>query len=183
MLVVGLTVTGIATVQFRRGSLVVDSMRALVAADSGLERSLYIDFRGGGFDPAAPMTPVLSGDEAPFNTADYTYSVSKSRTCVGGTDAGQACVIAGDCGGGGTCPGGTCFVENLCVGGTLDGQQCTDDSDCLEGGTCSALAPLSCETDVECAGPPDRGPCLWSSAIFQATGRYGTVQRAAEASY
>lgn len=96
-LVTSLTVAGLAVAQLRRGGLVVDANKALAAADSGLERALYIDFRQGG------LVDPLNSAESPFNTATYKFQVRKTGPVAN-------CAVSG----------GVCMTNSGCLGGAGD---------------------------------------------------------------
>ncbi|MDB4933821.1 MAG: Tryptophan synthase alpha chain [Labilithrix sp.] len=73
--------------------------------------------------------------------------------CVGGTDAGDACLSPADCGGGGICS--PIFGE--CENGAQDGELCLVPADC-PGGNCKGIK-LTCEDGTRdgkhCALPAD----------------------------
>jgi hypothetical protein len=57
-----------------------------------------------------------------------------SSICLGGTNNGKPCTVAGDC------PSGTCragaLTVNYCMGGASDGLGCSSASNCPSPGTC-----------------------------------------------
>jgi hypothetical protein len=75
MLAIGLTVTGLITRQVRLTTRVAEAMRALSAADSGIERSLYLDLKAGGLSPGS-----YPSADPPFNAATYRFDVTVSSS-------------------------------------------------------------------------------------------------------
>jgi len=104
---------------------------------------------------------------------DFGRKCASFTTCVGGTDAGEACDEDPDCAGGGVCTGnprvcgtgntGVCSVQH-CVGGTNNGLPCASVAQCPGGGVCTpesctvggpacldgACNPDNCATNADC---------------------------------
>lgn len=97
MLATAVTMSTLVIRETRAGTRVVEAMRALAVADSGIERALYIDLKT--MPPPESGTNITSqGDanQAPFTTLGYHFElqVTKSGVC---TVTGNACARDIDC--------------------------------------------------------------------------------------
>jgi cysteine-rich repeat protein len=119
---------------------------------------------------------VVSGSE----TCERPYA---NLQCAGGADAGDNCLVDGDCDSG-DCANGTigcdatCMdqcgnnmrdlalgetCDRACAGGANAGQQCTADSDC-PGSTCAAGDPDNCVNYSSCLGGTNNGQLCTADA-------------------
>jgi len=86
MLTIGLTVTSVITTQVRLTRRVFDAMKALAAADSGIERGLYADFNGtftgSSIDESGPpkYTVTKTGGPATNLVAAYAFDEGSGAT-------------------------------------------------------------------------------------------------------
>lgn len=84
MLMIGLTVTGIFIHQLKLSTRITDAAKALNAADSGIERVLYIDFILSNLPPGVITTYDYTTDGLPpFDSSIYNYYVEADTTGAG----------------------------------------------------------------------------------------------------
>jgi hypothetical protein len=75
VLTTAVTLSTLVIRETRGSTRIVEAMRALAVADSGVERTLYLDLK------VAPLSngDVVNSNEAPFNTPGYGFSVQVTK--------------------------------------------------------------------------------------------------------
>ena len=94
VLTIAITVSDLILLQIRLGGRTVEAMKALAAADSGLERTLYADFK---ITPSVSSGTTISSNQTPFTAVSYRFDVLVTKGGVCSNNPLQACTFDADC--------------------------------------------------------------------------------------